>query len=98
MESRKTAIEQLTEYIKNNLVKGYNQDTLRFSLISQGYSKISVEKALEEANKKIAETVPEMKEKPQIIYRQVVDRTQSMEISQKPKKSFLKKVFGWIKR
>ena len=94
MEKRKTAIEQLTEYIKNNLVKGYNQDTLRFSLISQGYSKISVERALENANKQIAETVPEMKEKPQIIYRQVIDRTQSMEISEKPKKSFLKKVFG----
>ena len=94
MEKRKTAIEQLTEYIKNNLVKGYNQDTLRFSLISQGYSKISVERALEEANRKIAETVPPIKEKPQIIYRQVIDRTQSMEISEKPKKSFLKKVFG----
>ena len=94
MEQRKTAIEQLTEYIKNNLVKGYNQDTLRFSLISQGYSKISVEKALENANKQIAETVPEMKEKPQIIYRQVIDRTQPMEISQPKRKGFFKNIFG----
>ena len=95
MEPRKTAIEQLTEYIKNNLVKGYNQDTLRFSLISQGYSKISVERALENANKQIAETVPEMKEKPQIVYRQVIDRTQSMEISTtKRKQGFFKRVFG----
>jgi len=95
MESRKTAIEQLTEYIKNNLVKGYNQDTLRFSLISQGYSKISVEKALEIANKQIAETIPEMKEKPQIIYRQVLDKTEPMEISIPiKKKGFFKRVFG----
>tara|TARA_Y100000310_G_scaffold314023_1_gene363021 strand:+ start:1912 stop:2199 length:288 start_codon:yes stop_codon:yes gene_type:complete len=95
MEPRKTAIEQLTDYIKNNLVKGYNQDTLRFSLISQGYSKISVEKALENANKEIAETVPEMKEKPQISYRQIINRNQEMEISQPTKKKgFFKSVFG----
>jgi hypothetical protein len=95
MEPRKTAIEQLTDYIKNNLVKGYNQDTLRFSLISQGYSKISVEKALENANKEIAETVPEMKEKPRISYRQVIDRNQEIEISSPQKKQgFLKKIFG----
>ena len=40
-------IQQLADYIKKNLSKGYNLDSLRFSLISQGYSKISVEKAIE---------------------------------------------------
>jgi len=95
MEPRKTVIEQLTEHIKNNLVKGYNQDTLRFSLISQGYSKISVERALENANKQIAETVPEMKEKPQITYKKVIDRNQAMEISTPiKKKGFFGRVFG----
>jgi len=36
-------IQQLTDYIKKNLSKGYTEDTLKFSLISQGYSKISID-------------------------------------------------------
>ena len=94
MQPQKTAIEQLTEYIKKNLVKGYNQDTLMFSLISQGYSRISVEKALENANKELAKTAPIMKEKPQISYKIVVDKNQPIQISTEKKKGFWKRIFG----
>jgi len=94
METQKTTIEQLTEYIKTNLAKGYNSDTLRFSLMSQGYSKISVERALENANKKLAETLPEVKEKPKISYKIVSDNSESMQGSTPQKKSFFKKIFG----
>jgi len=93
MEPQKTVIEQLTEHVKKNLAKGYNQDTLRFSLMSQGYSKISVEKALENANKEIAATLPEVKEKPKISYRIIVDNDQPIQLSQGTKKGFWKRVF-----
>ncbi len=62
-------IQQLADYLKRNLAKGYTLDSLKFSLISQGYSRISVEKAIELANKQLAEKAPEMKEKPQITYK-----------------------------
>ena len=44
-------------------------DSLKFSLMSQGYSRISVDKAVELTNEQLAEKAPVMKEKPQIIYR-----------------------------
>ena len=93
MKPQKTAIEQLTEYIKNNLVKGYNQDTLRFSLISQGYSKITVENALERANKELASDVPEVKEKPKIIYKLIGEDNRPIQVSTQ-KKGFWKSLFG----
>lgn len=65
----KTHIEQLSDYIKKNLRKGYTLDSLRFSLVSQGYTRISVENAIEHANKDLATEIPLMKEKPQITYR-----------------------------
>ena len=65
----KTHIEQISDYIKKNLKKGYTLDSLKYSLISQGYTKISVESAIELASKQMAQEIPEMKEKPQITYK-----------------------------
>jgi hypothetical protein len=82
---------QLIEHIKKNLAKGYNQDTLRFSLIEQGYSKITVENALERANKELAEKVPEVKEKPKIIYKVIGEDNKPIQVS--TKKRFWKNLF-----
>ena len=87
------AISQLVEHIKKNLSKGYNQDTLRFSLISQGYSRITVENALTRANKELAETIPEVKEKPKIIYKIIGENNKPIEISIQ-KQSFWKRMFS----
>ena len=72
MEPQKNYIRQLADYIRKNLAKGYTPDSLRFSLLDQGYSEISIERAMEIANKEIAKTAPMMKEKPQITYK-IVD-------------------------
>ncbi len=86
---------QLAGHIKKNLEKGYNQDTLRFSLISQGYSRITVEKALEKANQELAKKVPEVKEKPRIIYKIIGEDNKPIKISEiKPKESFWRWLFG----
>jgi len=82
-------IQQLAEYIKKNLVKGYTLDALRFSLIEQGYLRISVDKAIEFANRQLAEKAPVMKEKPKITYKIIPE----IEESVKTKKSFWKRVF-----
>jgi len=88
-------IKQLAEYIMKNLSKGYTIDALRFSLISQGYSKISIDNAIEIANKQLAAKVPIMKEKPQITYKILDEENKLIHVSEiKPKKSFWKKIFG----
>lgn len=67
----KDYIQQLADYIIRNLSKGYTLDSLKFSLMEQGYSRISVENAIEKANKQLAAKAPPMKEKPVITYKTI---------------------------
>ena len=60
--------QQLADHIKKNLQKGYTIDSLRFSLLQQGYSRTTVEKAIEIANRQLASTAPRVEEKPVIKY------------------------------
>ena len=60
---------ELVEYFKKNLSKNYTADSLRFALIRQGYSKVAIDLAIEQANKEISEKAPKLtKEKPIIKY------------------------------
>ena len=68
-----TQQQQLVNYVKKNLEKGYTIDTLKYSLYNQGYGRTSVEKAIDLANKEIALKVPKLKEKPQIVYKVIED-------------------------
>ena len=60
--------DQLVDYFKKNLAKGYTIDSLKFALFDQGYSRVIVEQALDQANKDLAEKAPQVNEKPQIRY------------------------------
>ena len=91
-------IQQLADYILKNLSKGYTVDSLRFSLINQGYSKISIDKAVEVANKRLAEKAPLMKERPQITYKILDEENKPIPISEiKIQKGFLGKVSKFFK-
>ena len=48
MFRKRNYMQQLIEYIKNNLKKGYTKDSLKWALINQGHSKLEVEKALKQ--------------------------------------------------
>ena len=63
---------KLINYFKRNLAKGYTLDSLKFALMSQGYSRAIVESAIEQANKELAEKAPVLKEKPVIKY-EIID-------------------------
>jgi len=91
-------IVQLTEHIKKNIAKGYTLDALKFSLIDQGYSRISVEKSIELANQQLATSIPEMKEKPKITYKLLDKENNPIKTFQigNEKKSFWKKVTSWF--
>ncbi|MEK6817240.1 MAG: hypothetical protein AABX80_00405 [Nanoarchaeota archaeon] len=70
---RRGSKEQLIEYFKKNLKKGYTTDSLKWALINQGYSRVIVEEALEMAQKEMSKEAPILKEKPRINY-QVLDK------------------------
>lgn len=65
--------EQLVDYFKRNIRKGYTPESLKFSLMKQGYSRVAIDQALFQANKEMAEKAPAFKEKPVITY-EVLDQ------------------------
>lgn len=89
MQRRKNYINELVEYIKNNLRKGYTKESLKWALINQGHSKLEVEKALKIVDEKLASEAPILKTKPEIKY-EAVPAIESKE----EKKSFLRRWFG----
>jgi hypothetical protein len=92
----KDITHQLAEHIVKNISKGYTQDALIVSLMNQGYSRISIEKAMDIANKQLAEKAPIMKETPQITYKVVDEENRPIKMIDLPpeKKSFWKRIFG----
>ncbi|MCF7910585.1 hypothetical protein K9L16_02855 [Candidatus Pacearchaeota archaeon] len=90
---------QLIEKVKKNLKKGYSAKTLKYALINQGYSRISVERAIERAQKEIAKELPEVtKDKPVIKYELYDSDNKQIWSSTSPnskkKKPFWKKFLG----
>ena len=81
---------KLINYFKKNLLKGYTSDSLRFALISQGYSRTAVDTSLEQANKELSQKAPVLKEKPKIKYEIIDEYNKPVKI----KKSFLRRLFG----
>jgi hypothetical protein len=81
---------KLVNYFKKNLTKGYTPDSLRFALMSQGYTKAIVDSALEIANKELAYKAPVLEEKPVIKYEIIDEHDRPIKI----KKSWWKRLFG----
>jgi len=59
-------IQQLVNYLKKNLAKGYTMEALRWALVNQGHSRNSVQKAIDLANEQLALQAPKLVEKPVI--------------------------------
>jgi len=82
--------DELVEYLKKNLAKGYTSDSLKIALVQQGYLKLRIEQAIRKVNEELAKTAPVLKEKPKIKYEIVDEYDNPIKI----KKPFWKKVFG----
>lgn len=63
---------KLIEYFRKNLKKGYTAESLKWALVSQGYPKTSVERAIEDVHREMARQAPVLKEKP-IIRHEIID-------------------------
>jgi len=84
-------IQQLVNYIKKNLSKGYTIDSLRFALQDQGYGRSEINRAIDIANLQLAKKAPKLKEKPII----KVERIPIKYEETKPKKkSWFSKLFN----
>ncbi len=72
----------MVDYFKKNLGKGYTVDTLKFSLMNQGYSRSAIEFALEIAQKELAVVAPILKEKP-VIRHSIIDEQDNVIVVKK---------------
>ena len=60
--------KKIISYFKRNLSKGYTEESLKWALVNQGYSRTDISRSLEQVHKELAEKAPEIKEKPKIKY------------------------------
>tara|TARA_Y100000034_G_scaffold123040_1_gene169297 strand:+ start:4603 stop:4875 length:273 start_codon:yes stop_codon:yes gene_type:complete len=81
---------KLIDYLKKNLKKNYTEESLKWALINQGYSRTDVMGSIEQANKELAEEVPVLKEKP-VIKHQIIDEYDNPILIKKP---FWKRILG----
>ena len=91
MIRRKSYIDELTDYIKKNLKKGYTKDSLKWALLNQGNSKIEINRAFKKVDKELAEQAPVLKTKPVIRYEVVEPKGYT------PRASILDKFSNWLK-
>ncbi len=87
MKHEKDYIEDITDYLRKNLKKGYTKDSLKWALINQGHSRREVEKAIQKVDMEMVKEAPVLKTKP-VITHEVV------EVVPEEKKSFWKRLFG----
>ena len=100
MALEKSQNQQLADHIKRNISKGYTIESLKYSLMAQGYSRTSIEKAIEIANKQMAENAPKMVEKPVIRYQTIDDEEMAAKMAAQDGegKGFFGRMFGWFKK
>jgi hypothetical protein len=91
MKKDKNYMDDICEYLRKNIKKGYTMEALKWALVRQGYAKIEVEKAIKKVELEMAKAAPILDAKPKITYEQIAATTTEVEPE---KKSFWKKVFG----
>jgi SOS response regulatory protein OraA/RecX len=89
MKKEEGYIQQLANYIKKNIKKGYTKDSLKYALIKQGHSKLEIQKALTLAEEDLSHEAPVMKSKPEIKMEVIEPKNAVIR-----KKSFWSRLFG----
>jgi hypothetical protein len=73
MFEKRSLTEELADYFKSNLKKGYTKESLKWALVNQGYSRMEIEKAIKKAELEMAASAPILKTKPEIKYEVITD-------------------------
>ena len=82
----KNYLQNLSDYIKKNVKKGYTKESLRWALVNQGHSRLEVEKALKLADAELAAAAPILKTRPEIKV-EIMPQVEE-------KRSFFQRLFG----
>jgi len=93
MFREKTYIEELIDYIKINLKKGYTKESLKWALIEQGNSKREIERAFKKLDQDLAERAPILKTKPEIT-RELFDHADQPINIEPERQSFFGRILG----
>ena len=91
MFKKKNSLTELSEYIRKNIKKGYTKESLKWALLSQGYSRLEIDKALAKTDYDLAHEAPILRTRPEIKHEIVVE-DDYMSIS--PDKPFWKRWLG----
>ena len=62
---------QIVNYLRKNLKKGYTKESLRWALVNQGHSRMEIEKAFRKLEQEMARKAPILKTKPEIKYERI---------------------------
>jgi hypothetical protein len=71
---------KLAEYFKRNLKKGYTEESLRWALVNQGYSRTMIDGALDRTHKELADEAPILRERPIINYEVLDENNKPVDI------------------
>jgi SOS response regulatory protein OraA/RecX len=91
MFKEKDYLQEIVDYIKKNLKKGYTKESLKWALLEQGYSRTELERAFKKADEEFALEAPVLKTKPRITYEVVSPQEYKIKIKKQP---FWKKLLG----
>ena len=85
-------MQEIREYIKRNLKKGYTKESLNWALINQGYSKLEVEKSIKQVDLELANEAPILKTRPIIKHEIIEPKGYNAKFE---KRSFWKRLFKY---
>jgi len=93
MKKDETYLSEKVNYIKRNIQKGYNKDSLKWALINQGNTKQEVEKAFAQAEKEMENE--QLEDKKRLAKAQPAPRIEPILPEQEEKKKgFFSRLFG----
>lgn len=84
--------KRLYDYLRKNMAKGYDPESLKWALVSQGYSRNDIDKAINDIKGEIEASKRASEEKPIVKY-EVFDANNQQVYPQKP---WWKKIFFWM--
>ncbi len=88
MMRRRGVVDELTDYLKKNIQKGYSRESLHWALVNQGYSRLEVAKALESLDRELPKETQNLGTKPHIEHRIISNGVESQ------RKSFWSRFFS----
>lgn len=89
MGKREDYVQELVEYFRKNVRKGYTKESLKWALVNQGHSRLEVEKAMRRVDEALGQEAPVLKTKPEIKFEVIEPKDAVIE-----KKSWWKRWFG----